>query len=76
VTTPKWLRKALTERLRAIARRSDADDEARPRSRVRVASFERAQGRVWVPPEPTRRWFEKQGIEPMPMDRPRRRWGR
>lgn len=63
--------RALTERLRAIAehsrRRNDATD-GWGRTRIRIASFERGErgsGKIWVPPEPTRRWFEDQGIIPV-----------
>lgn len=64
--TPGRRRKTLTERLRAIAQRFDARGDDTPHSRVSLARFERShRDTVWVPPDPSRRWFEAQGIEPM-----------
>lgn len=56
----RWGR--FTARLRAIAGRSERDASDVRRSRVHVGSFEHTH-RVWIPPDPPRRWFENQGIE-------------
>lgn len=43
-----------------------------PTTRLRMASFEHSH-RVWIPEDPPRSWFEKQGIERV--DKPKRfRW--
>lgn len=75
MTTPGRRRKTLTERLRAIAGRSRTRDDDAPtrQTRITTASFTRShRDRVWIPPDPPRRWFEKQGVEPM--DIKPRRW--